>query len=59
MCMYFYILADDSEVFVMSRCPDGQDGEATMAEVMQQVKHKVSLNFTYIATYLLLYIYLT
>jgi len=35
----------------MSRCPDGQDAEATITEVMQEVGHKVSLNFTYIATY--------
>jgi Gamma interferon inducible lysosomal thiol reductase (GILT) len=36
----------------MSKCPDAEEGEAMMAEVMQNVGHKVSLNFTYIATFL-------
>ena len=35
----------------MSKCPDGEDGEATIAGVMEKVGHKVALNFTYIATY--------
>lgn len=35
----------------MSKCPDAEDGEATIAEVMEKVGHKVALNFTYIATY--------
>jgi len=35
----------------MSRCPDAQDAEITIAEVMQEVGRKISLNFTYIATY--------
>jgi hypothetical protein len=39
------------ELFVMSKCPDGEDGEATIANVMEKVGHKVSLNFTYIARY--------
>jgi hypothetical protein len=40
---------DDREVFVMSKCPDGEDGENTIADVMEKVASKVSLNFTYIA----------
>ena len=39
------------EVFVMSKCPDAEDGEATIISVMEKVGAKVALNFTYIATY--------
>lgn len=39
------------ELFVMSKCPDGEDGEAIIANVMEKVRYKVSLNFTYIARY--------
>lgn len=49
-----YVLSyviDGREVFVMSKCPDAEDGEATIAKVMEKVGTKVSLNFTYIATY--------
>ena len=35
----------------MSKCPDGEVGEATIATVMENVGNKVSLNFTYIASY--------
>jgi len=35
----------------MSKCPDAVDAEATIVQVMEKVGHKVSLNFTYIATY--------
>ena len=43
---------DDREVFVMSKCPDGEDGENTIATVMEKVASKVALNFTYIARFL-------
>ena len=39
------------EVFVMSKCPDAVDAEATIATVMENVGLKISLNFTYIASY--------
>lgn len=35
----------------MSKCPDAEDAEATIITVMENVGHKVALNFTYIATY--------
>lgn len=35
----------------MSKCPDAAHAEATIASVMENVGHKVSLNFTYIASY--------
>jgi hypothetical protein len=35
----------------MSKCPDAVDAEAVLVTVMQSVGHKVSLNFTYIASY--------
>jgi hypothetical protein len=35
----------------MSKCPDAVDAEAVLVTVMQNVGHKVSLNFTYIASY--------
>ena len=38
------------ELFVMSKCPDAADAEATIATVMDNVGHKVNLNFTYIAS---------
>jgi len=38
----------------MSKCPDAIDAEATLLPVMQAVAPKVSLNFTYIASYRLL-----
>lgn len=40
------------EIFVMSKCPDAEDAEATILDVMQNVGHKASLNFTYIASYM-------
>jgi len=39
------------EIFVMSKCPDAVDAEAVLLTVMQNVRSKVSLNFTYIASY--------
>jgi hypothetical protein len=54
--VYFYIHSNETdgrELFVMSKCPDGEDGEATMVNVMEKVGHKVLLNFTYIARYTL------
>jgi hypothetical protein len=39
------------EIFVMSKCPDAVDGEATIAKVMEKVGDKVALNVTYIVTY--------
>ena len=39
------------EMFVMSKCPDAADAEATITTVMNSVGHKVNLNFTYIASY--------
>lgn len=38
----------------MSKCPDAIDAEAALLPVMQAVAPKVSLNFTYIASYRLL-----
>ena|SRR5437667_220941 len=35
----------------MSQCPDAADAEAAIASVMENVGHKVQLNFTYIASY--------
>lgn len=35
----------------MSKCPDAEDAEATMLSVMEKVGDKISLNFTYIASY--------
>jgi hypothetical protein len=57
MCTFPFIRTktDGRELFVMSKCPDGEDGEATMVNVMEKVGHKVSLNFTYIARYLYFY----
>jgi hypothetical protein len=42
------------EIFVMSKCPDAEDAETAMINVLENVGHKVHLNFTYIATYVLL-----
>jgi hypothetical protein len=39
------------ELFVMSKCPDAADAEATIATVKGNVGDKVYLNFTYIASY--------
>jgi hypothetical protein len=39
------------EAFVMSKCPDAKDAEATILTVMGNVANKVDLNFTYIASY--------
>jgi Gamma interferon inducible lysosomal thiol reductase (GILT) len=36
---------------VMSKCPDAADAEGTLVNVMENVGQKVSLNFTYIASY--------
>jgi|SRR5271169_5177904 len=41
------------ELFVMSKCPDAADAEATIATVMENVGDKVNLNFTYIASYII------
>jgi hypothetical protein len=35
----------------MSKCPDAEDAESTLLTVMENVGHKVSLNFTYVASY--------
>ena len=43
----------------MSKCPDAEDGEAAIAQVMEKVGNKVSLNFTYIAMYLQVILVLT
>lgn len=42
---------DCREIFVMSKCPDAQDAEATILTVMENAENKVDLNFTYIASY--------
>ena len=45
------INVDCREMFVMSKCPDAEDAEATILTVMENVVDKVDLNFTYIASY--------
>ena len=42
---------DCRETFVMSKCPDAKDAEATILTVLGNVGNKVDLNFTYIASY--------
>lgn len=38
----------------MSKCLDAEYAEAAMIGVMENVGHKVELNFTYISTYVFL-----